>query len=111
MPQVSYWRIAFLSLIVASVTFVELGSARLWDRDETQFELRRERQRWELVGEFTGLSLTQRQTLDALRAHNRLTPTQGADIWGGSRQAAHKRLDGLCQLGVAFAKDGTYYPK
>jgi hypothetical protein len=84
---------------------------RLCDRDETQFELRRERQRWELVGEFTGLSLTQRQTLDALRAHNRLTPTQGADIWGGSRQAAHKRLDGLCQLGVAFAKDGTYYPK
>lgn len=34
MPQVSYWRIAFLSLIVVSVTFVELGSARLWDRDE-----------------------------------------------------------------------------
>ncbi len=34
MPQVSYWRIAFLMLVVLSVTFVELGSARLWDRDE-----------------------------------------------------------------------------
>lgn len=34
MPQVSYWRIAFLALVVLSVNFVELGSARLWDRDE-----------------------------------------------------------------------------
>ncbi len=34
MPQVSYWRIACLVLIALSVTFVELGSARLWDRDE-----------------------------------------------------------------------------
>ena len=34
MLQASYWRIALLSVVVASVFFVELGAARLWDRDE-----------------------------------------------------------------------------
>lgn len=34
MPQVSYTRLAVLTLLVSSVFFVELGSARLWDRDE-----------------------------------------------------------------------------
>ncbi|MCA9132127.1 MAG: glycosyltransferase family 39 protein, partial [Planctomycetales bacterium] len=34
MAQVSYSRLALLVLIVLSVFFVELGAARLWDRDE-----------------------------------------------------------------------------
>jgi 4-amino-4-deoxy-L-arabinose transferase-like glycosyltransferase len=34
MPQVSYWRIVFLFSLVVSLFFVELGTARLWDRDE-----------------------------------------------------------------------------
>jgi 4-amino-4-deoxy-L-arabinose transferase-like glycosyltransferase len=32
--SVSYWRVASLALIAISVFFVELGTARLWDRDE-----------------------------------------------------------------------------
>lgn len=34
MPQVTYWRTAFLSLIVCCIFFLQLGGARLWDRDE-----------------------------------------------------------------------------
>jgi 4-amino-4-deoxy-L-arabinose transferase-like glycosyltransferase len=34
MPQVSYWRIVFLCLLAVSLFFVELGTVRLWDRDE-----------------------------------------------------------------------------
>jgi 4-amino-4-deoxy-L-arabinose transferase-like glycosyltransferase len=34
MPQVPYWRIVFLCSLVVSLFFVELGTARLWDRDE-----------------------------------------------------------------------------
>src|SRR5690606_26598068 len=32
--SVPYWRFALLALIAAGVFFVELGAARLWDRDE-----------------------------------------------------------------------------
>ncbi len=34
MPQISFSRLTLLGLIVLSVFFVELGAARLWDRDE-----------------------------------------------------------------------------
>ncbi len=32
--SVSYWRFVLLALVAGSVLFVELGTARLWDRDE-----------------------------------------------------------------------------
>ncbi|MCA9158349.1 MAG: hypothetical protein KDA72_08485 [Planctomycetales bacterium] len=32
--SVSYLRVVLLALVAGSVFFVELGSARLWDRDE-----------------------------------------------------------------------------
>ena len=41
---------------------------RLWDRDVDKFELRRAKQRWELVGEYTGLTDALTGTLEALRA-------------------------------------------
>ncbi len=83
---------------------------RLWDRDQSQFQLRRAAQRWELVGAFSGLSNVQQVTLDVLSSAKHMTPTQGAQFWNISRQSAHDRLDALVRHGKAYSKQGVYYP-
>jgi hypothetical protein len=83
---------------------------RLWEHEETQFELRRGRQVWELVGTFNNLTPTQIEALTTLRNRGRMTPTEGAQVWNMSKQSAQHRLASLVQKGVATTKDGTYVP-
>ena len=66
---------------------------RLWDREQTQFELRRAFHRWELVGEFNGLSPAQKESLDQLRSPGGMGPTQAARLWNIAKGSAHDRLE------------------
>jgi RecA-family ATPase len=84
---------------------------RLWDRDESQFQLRRAKQRWELVGAFSPLTQTQRETLDQLRLSGGQTPTEAAKFWGVHRQTMMDRFRSLVQHGAVHSKDGIYYAK
>jgi hypothetical protein len=84
---------------------------RLWDRDVSQYQLRRANQRWELVGEFTGLSAVQTATLEELRRAGGMSPTEGARILGISKQSVAQRFGQLVERGVAFSKKGIYYAK
>jgi DNA-binding MarR family transcriptional regulator len=81
---------------------------RLWDREETSFQLRRANQRWELVGPFNALTQVQQDTLYAIRQAGGMSPTDGAKCWGISKQAAQKRFDQLVQHGVAVCSKGIY---
>lgn len=83
---------------------------RLWDSESSKFQLRRANQRWELVGEFAGLSPIQVETLDLLRAAgNGLSPTQIAQTFAIGRQAAYDRLHSLVRHGVAHSRNGSYF--
>lgn len=84
---------------------------RLWEHEETKFQLSRANQRWELVGEFTGLTSAQTATLNALRVASGLTPSQLAATFGTGRQAAFERLGTLVKRGFAYSKDGQYFAK
>jgi len=84
---------------------------RLWESDTTQFQLRRAQQRWELVGEFTGATSKQDETLDALRSAPGMTPTQVAATFGLQVPSAFERLRGLVSRGLAYSKDGRYFVK
>ena len=73
---------------------------RLWDQEDSQFELRRANQQWELVGAFTGVSDAQSATLDAISARASATSTtnrkvaelgaslEGSSVTAGSRPGA-----------------------
>jgi len=84
---------------------------RLWDREESKFELRRASQRWELVGEFSGLTGAQQATLEQLRASGGQTPTDAAKFWNVTRQSMMDRFAALIRHGVAYSKDGVYHAK
>jgi hypothetical protein len=84
---------------------------RLWDRDVSQFQLRRANQRWELVGDYLGISDIQAATLAALRDSGGMTPTQGAQRLGISRQSAMERFVRLVTTDHAYSKAGTYFAK
>jgi hypothetical protein len=84
---------------------------RLWDRDVSQFQLRRGGQRWELVGEFNGISEVQTATLTAIRSAKGMSPTDGARFWNISRQSMMNRFDGLLNRGLVYSKAGIYYAK
>lgn len=84
---------------------------RLWDREENQFQLRRGNQRWELVGEFTGMTEAQRDTLEVLRKSKGMGPTEACRFWNISKQSAQQRLESLVRLDMAYSKAGVYYSK
>ena len=83
---------------------------RLWDREQSEFELRRERQRWQLVGAALGLSHAQAQALADLKRAGSLTPSQASVHWNVSKQSAYERLKSLVAKGVAVSNSGTYHP-
>jgi hypothetical protein len=82
---------------------------RLWDRDASAFELRRGSHRWELVGEYAGLSDALSNTLDELRKSGGLTPLEAAKLWGITRQGAWDRLTRLVGQGKAECRNGVYH--
>lgn len=84
---------------------------RLWCRDEHQYELKRDNQRWQLVGAFTGLTDVQKTTLDTLRASGGQGPTECAKYWGIAKTTAQDRLESLVRHGVAYSKQGVYHAK
>ena len=85
---------------------------RLWDRDTTQYQLRRANQRWELEGAFTGASLVQTQTLDTLRnAPNGMTPSEIGEAFNITRPSAYERLVQLVNRGLAYANNGKYFAR
>ena len=81
------------------------------EKEATQFQLKRGKQRWELVGEFDGLTTVQQDTLYELKKSGGLTAGDAGKTWGISRQAAGKRLDQLVEHGVAYYSKGIYYAK
>jgi hypothetical protein len=88
------------------------AGGRLWDREQTKFELRREpKHRWGLVGEFSGLSVAQRATLDVLRSSGGMGPSDAAKFWNITKQSAQERLQSLLNAEVAYSKAGVYYAK
>lgn len=82
---------------------------RLWTLEASKFELRRANQRWELVGEFSGLSPVQKETLEALRASGGMGTTDCARFWNIAKSTAHERLEALVRNGAAHARQGVYY--
>ena len=86
------------------------AGGRLWMIDANKFELRRGSQRWELLGEFSGLSPVLKDTLEALRGSRGMGVTDCANHWNIAKSTASERLDKLVQAGVARkSKSGTYY--
>ena len=81
---------------------------RLWDREQTQFQLRRANQRWELVGEFSGLTDLQTQALEDVRGMGGLTPREAAKHWGCAMSTAHERLSALVKHGQVYSLKGVY---
>lgn len=85
---------------------------RLWDRDESEFLLRRaERQRWEMVGEFHHLTSEQQATVEHLRRSGGATPAELAKQLGITRQGAAQRLKAVLEHGAAVRRGDTYYTK
>jgi hypothetical protein len=72
---------------------------------------RRANQQWELVGEFSGLTPMQRDTLDQLRLSGGQTPSDAARFWNVSRQSMMDRFGALVSKGVAYSTNGVYHAK
>ncbi len=84
---------------------------RLWDREQTQFQLRRASQRWELVGEFMGLSQLLTDTRNHLQQCGGAGPRDVAKFWGIAASTAADRLASLVKHGAAYSSKGIYYAK
>lgn len=84
---------------------------RLWDREVSQFQLKRANQRWEMIGEFSDITTVQRATLDAIKSANGMSPQQGAQFWNVTRQSVMDRFNALLAKGLIYSKAGVYYIK
>ena len=84
---------------------------RLWERDVSDYKLRRANQRWELAGEHTGLTAEQERTLELVRSSGGIGGQVLADRLGIGKQSAWDRLESLVAKGVAFKKEGVVYAK
>jgi hypothetical protein len=84
---------------------------RLWDREQNQYQLRQANQRWELVGEFNGLSQLMQDTLAHLQRSGGGGPRDVAKFWGIAPSTAADRLAALVKHGVAYSSRGIYYAK
>jgi hypothetical protein len=84
---------------------------RLWDRDEHAYTLARAPgERWALMGERTGHSPEQLETLTAVRAApDGLTAQTHGEQLGISRQAAWLRLRLLAERGEIAWRKGAFY--
>ena len=88
------------------------AGGRLWDRETSEYKLRRANQRWEMVGEHNGLTSEQELILDAVRrASDGLSGIALAKDLGITKQSAWQRLDALVDKGVAIKKVGRVYAK
>lgn len=86
------------------------AGGRLWDRDTSEYKLRRGNQRWELMGEHLGLTGAQEATLEILKgALDGLSGiTLGREL-GIEKQSAWERLDSLVHKGLAIKRNGKVY--
>ena len=82
---------------------------RLWERDESQYELRKANQRWEPVGEFRGLSGDQQMAVKIVRESGGMGATEAGRHLGVTKQSAYDRLEALARSGTIKKTNGTYY--
>jgi DNA-binding MarR family transcriptional regulator len=85
------------------------AGGRLWDRDDSDFELSRKDQRWHLIGVSDGLSSGERFTLKVISESGGMTPTQLAKVLDCTRQNAYQRLDALLAKGKVEKREGVYF--
>lgn len=87
------------------------AGGRLWDREISEYRLRRAEQRWEMLGEFKNLSPDQEATFERVRRSGGLSATDLAQQLGITRQSAHDRLRVLLDKGVLFSEAGVFHEK
>ena len=86
------------------------GGGRLWDQDDSDFELSRAEQRWHLQDVSDDLSSGERFTLKVITEAGGMTPTQLAKVLSTTRQNAYQRLDALLAKGKVEKANGLYTP-
>lgn len=86
---------------------------RLWNREETQFFLKRSaNQRWQMIGAHMDLTEAQRETYDRLKARpNGYTGKELAEEMKITIPSAWQRLDELLEKGLVTKRFGRVYPK
>lgn len=84
------------------------AGGRLWDRDDSDFNLSRDGFRWHLTGISDGLTDKERAVLAMVRDRGGMGPTDLAGALNVSRQTAFGYLDNLCAK-AKVQKDRGFY--
>lgn len=88
-------------------------AGRLWQRNETQYTLRRgERQSWEMIGVHLDLTDKQREALEMIKASpDGMSGKELGDRLAITTPSAWQRLDELLEKGLVTKKFGRVYSK
>lgn len=84
------------------------AGGRMWDQDDSDFELSRDGHRWYLRGVSDGLTDGQRFVLKMLSDSGGMRPTELAKAMNCTRQTAYQHLDTLTAKGKAENRGGCY---
>jgi DNA-binding CsgD family transcriptional regulator len=84
------------------------AGGRLWDRDDSDFNLTRAGQRWQLLGVSDGLTDKERSVLRMVKDSGGMGPTDLAKVLNVSRQTCYAFLDSLLAKGKVEKRDGFY---
>ena len=86
---------------------------RLWERDESQYTLRRgERQTWEMIGVHLDITEKQREALELVKASpGGLSGKELGDKLGITQPSGWQRLDELIEKGLVTKRYGRCYSK
>ena len=85
---------------------------RLWSREESQYQLRRGQQRWEMIGPNLGLSDEQMDTLKRVKSEPLgMSGAKLAQLLNISNQSAWQRLDTLLEKGFVTKQYGKVFAK
>jgi hypothetical protein len=88
------------------------AGGRLWERDVSEYQLRKNAQRWEMVGKYLGLTSEQELLLEIIKhAHDGVSGLSIANDFGITKQSAWERLNLLIAKGVAIKRAGKVYVK
>lgn len=83
---------------------------RYWDRDESEFGLMRDNQRWQLVDKLVSLTASQLKTMEVIRRLGECTPSSLGDALSESKMAAFSKLKALSSAGALKNIGGIYVP-
>jgi hypothetical protein len=84
------------------------AGGRMWDQDDSDFELTRDGQRWFLQGVSDGLTSGERFTLKIITEAGGMGPTELSKALDCTRQNAYQRLDALLTKGNVEKRNGNY---